>query len=212
MFFILKQSHGRVWFPHGISLTAYNLKDLECCEIGEKGDSSFILKLLLALYSRDDLRLKSITGKPSRNKKYVQDKGEKFTPEKLQFIKGMYSGVNILSNWIKNVLPIDKFRERVHNEQTLPTEMEKRCRDERVHKIINTKIQNLKRKRLKFEGQKDRLQTWFSCLIKNTHHTLRISQTNTNKSKIHPKEKCYSYIITQGYPQGQGTEYIIVKF
>lgn len=107
------------------------------------------------MYSRDDLRLKSITGKPSRNKKYVQDKGEKFTPEKLQFIKGMYSGLVYFSYWIKNAVLTDKFRERVHNEQTLPTEMEKRCRDERVHKIINTKIQNLKRKRLKFEHQKD---------------------------------------------------------
>lgn len=44
----------------------------------------------------------------------------------------------------------DKFRERVVLENTLPTELEKRCRDERVHKIINTKIQNLKRKRLNF--------------------------------------------------------------
>lgn len=45
---------------------------------------------------------------------------------------------------------LEKFRERVLNENTLPTELEKRCRDERVHKIINTKIQNLKRKRLSF--------------------------------------------------------------
>lgn len=79
---------SRITFPHGITLSPYNLKDLECCEIGEKGDSAFILKLLLALYSREDLRQKSITGKPSRNKKYVQDTGDKFSPEKLQFIKG----------------------------------------------------------------------------------------------------------------------------
>lgn len=77
-------------FAHGITLTVYNLKDLECCEIGEKGDSAFILKLLLALYSRDELRMKSITGKPSRNKKYVQDTAEKFSPQKLEFIKGKF--------------------------------------------------------------------------------------------------------------------------
>lgn len=81
---------AKVTFPDGITLTAYNLKDLECCEIGEKGDSAFILKMLLALYSRDELRMKSITGKPSRNKKYVQDTAQKFSPKKLQFIKGTY--------------------------------------------------------------------------------------------------------------------------
>lgn len=62
---------------------------MECCEMGKSGDPSFVLKLLLALYGPEDLQLRSITGKPSRNTNYRQVKTKKIEPEKLQFIKGM---------------------------------------------------------------------------------------------------------------------------
>lgn len=146
-FYSFWQADGRVCFSHGISLTVQNLKDLDCCEIGEKGDPAFILKLLLALCSRDDLRLTSITGKPSRNKNYGQDRSKKFAPEKLQFIKGISISVFVVLKvefWLYN---LDKFRERVQNEKTTESDLENRCRAERIHKIINTKIQNLKRRR-----------------------------------------------------------------
>lgn len=86
--------------PDGVQLSVNIIRALECCEIGEKGDASFILKLLLALYSRESLCLKSITGKPSRNKTYVQDIGEKFCPEKLQFIKGNWKLVSKKNGFI----------------------------------------------------------------------------------------------------------------
>lgn len=44
--------------------------------------------------------------------------------------------------------PLDKFFERVRSEQITEFESEKRCRDVNVHKMINAKIQNLKRCRL----------------------------------------------------------------
>lgn len=116
--------------------------------MGAKGDPSFILKLLLALYSPEELRLRSITGKPSRNTKYGRVKSKKLESEKLQFIKGMCFELFYCAVLQKFYLS-ERFYERVRNEALPAYEMEKRCRVERIHKIVNIKIQNLKRKRPK---------------------------------------------------------------
>lgn len=84
------QAAARIAASNGTKMTARKLTDLECCEIGEKGDAKFIIKLLLTLYGSDKLRIMSVTGRPSRNKTYVQEKSERISPENLQFIKGTF--------------------------------------------------------------------------------------------------------------------------
>lgn len=100
------------------------------------------------MYNREDLRIMSITGKPTRNTNYGQEKSVRIPADKLQYIKGDFFGFSPFCGNVKySPFHLDKFHERVQNEQISAFEVEKRCSNVRVHKMINEKIQNLKRYR-----------------------------------------------------------------